>query len=593
MIMTEIYKDKAAPVEARVSDLLGRMTIEEKVGQLFQQMILPGEGGTIVDGPNPFDLLPTTHLVQERMISHFNVLMSPPTAREFAAWHNALQKLALETRLGIPISISSDPRHSFSDNPAAAMLSGPFSQWPETLGLAAIGDDELTEEFGDIARREYTAVGIRTALHPQIDLATEARWARGNGTFGEDVELTTRQGCAYVRGFQGTGKYGNGFGTQSVSAMAKHFPGGGPQMDGEDPHFEYGREQVYPGGMFEHHLKPFEAIIAEGTRQMMPYYGMPVGTDMEEVGFGFNKGVLTDLLRNKMGFEGIICTDWGLVSDAVVFGAPMPARAWGVEHLSEKERALKIIEAGADQFGGEIRTDLVLELVAEGAVSVERLDESVARLLKEKFLLGLFDEQRFVDEEAAELIVGNAEFRAKGIEAQKASITILKNEAATLPLATGIKVYLEGAQAASFEQYATVVATPEEADVAILRLKTPFEPRSGGFEALFHAGSLEFTPEEIARIQAISQTTPVVIDIYLERPAVLTPFAESAGFPAIVANYGALEPVIADTLFGAGSPRGKLPFDLPRSMEAVINSRVDVPFDTENPVYTFGHGLSL
>ena len=186
------------------------------------------------------------------------------------------------------------------------------------------------------------------ALHPQIDLATEPRWARQVNTFGEDAELSGRLGAAYVRGFQGTE-----LGPESVATMVKHFPGGGPQLDGEDPHFAYGREQVYPGGKFELHLSPFEAAFAAGPRQMMPYYGMPIGTEYEEVGFGFNRDVITGLLRERYGFDGIVCTDWGLITDHRSWASDFPARAWGVEHLTPVERIVKALDAGVDQFGGE------------------------------------------------------------------------------------------------------------------------------------------------------------------------------------------------------------------------------------------------
>ena len=148
-----------------------------------------------------------------------------------------------------------------------------FSQWPEPIGLAATGDAALVQQFGDIARQEYLAVGIRVALHPMADLATEPRWARINGTFGEDAELASRMVSAYIRGFQG-----EKLGPHSVACMTKHFPGGGPQKDGEDPHFSYGKDQVYPGNNFDYHLIPFEAAFQAGTAQIMPYYGMPVGT---------------------------------------------------------------------------------------------------------------------------------------------------------------------------------------------------------------------------------------------------------------------------------------------------------------------------
>ncbi|UGQ14072.1 hypothetical protein LO772_10970 [Yinghuangia sp. ASG 101] len=210
------------------------------------------------------------------------------------------------------MSLSTDPRHSMSDNPLSANRSGEFSHGPEPLGLAAIGSDEVVEEFADVARREYLASGIRVALHPRLDLSTEPRWARIIQTFGEDARLTGRLGAAYVRGFQG-----RALGPDSAATMVKHFPGGGPQKDGLAPHCADGREQVDPGGQFEHHLTPFVEVLEAGAAQVMPYYGMPVGAEYEEVGFAFNKGVVTGLLRERLGFDGIVCTDFGVVTGPV------------------------------------------------------------------------------------------------------------------------------------------------------------------------------------------------------------------------------------------------------------------------------------
>jgi beta-glucosidase len=584
------YRDASLPVDERVENLLGQMTLQEKAGLFFQTMIAMSEDGELA-AANPGFGLPSNHdQVIGKGMTHFNVLGSAPSAELMAKWHNALQELAASTRLGIPVTISTDPRHSFSDNPLAGMLSGPFSSWPETIGLAAIRDEALVERFGDIARQEYTAVGIRVALHPQIDLATEPRWGRQVATFGEDVELTGKLGAAYIRGFQG-----ESFGPGSVSTMTKHFPGGGPQMDGEDAHFAHGREQVYPGGEFELHLKPFEDAFAAGTRQIMPYYGMPVGTEYEEVGFGFNKSVVTGLLRERFGFEGIVCTDWGLISDAEIFGEPFPARAWGVEHLTPRERVVKVLEAGVDQFGGEAIPELLVELVESGEVGEARLDESARRLLREKFVLGLFD-QPYVDVERAGVIVGSEEFVAAGEAAQRASITVLTNEATdagapTLPIARGLKLYVEGIDAEVAGEYGTVVATPAEADVAVLRTRAPFEERSTTFENFFHQGSLDFTDEAVAHIRSVAAAVPTVVDVHLDRPAILTPFVGDVA--AVVGNYGASARAVLDVLTGAATPLGKLPFDLPSSMAAVEASREDVPFDTKDPLFRFGHGLSL
>ncbi len=579
------YRDASLPVDERVEILLAQMTLAEKAGLFFQTMIAMGEGGELSDGDPVFGIASNDEMVRGRHVTHFNLLGVAPTAGDIARWHNKVQELAASTRLGIPVTISTDPRHGFSENPGAAILAGPFSQWPEALGLAATRDCALVERFGDIARREYTAVGIRVALHPQVDLATEPRWSRALQTFGEDADLSGELGAAYVRGFQGAS-----FGPGSVSTMTKHFPGGGPQKDGEDPHFDYGREQVYPGDNFEHHLKPFEAVFAAGGRQIMPYYGMPIGTEYEEVGFGFNRSVLTGLLRERYAFDGIVCTDWGLITDQPIMGHDFAARAWGVEHLTPAERMAKILDAGADQFGGEQCTEILVDLVESGVVTHERLDVSARRLLREKFLLGLF-ENPYVDAAAADTIVGSAEFRAAGDAAQRASIAVLTNRDAVLPFAPGIRLYVEGIAPETAAAYGEVVATPAEADLAILRLQAPYEQRATMFENFFHAGSLDFPADVIAHVAEVSAQVPTVVDVFLDRPAILAPIADAAA--AVVANWGVSAAALLDVLSGAVPARGKLPFDVPRSMAAVEASRPDVPFDTEDPLFRFGHGLEL
>ena len=582
------YRDASLPIAERVESLLSQMTLEEKAGLFFHTMITMGADGALSDGDPAFGIPSTDEFVVNREMNHFNLFGTAADAATMASWHNRLQELAASTRLGIPVTISTDPRHAFSDNPLAAIMAGPFSQWPEQMGLAAIGDEAVVEQFGDIARQEYAAVGIRVALHPQIDLASEPRWCRQIATFGSDADLTSRLGAAYIRGFQG-GRLGPG----SVATMTKHFPGGGPQLDGEDPHFAYGREQVYPGGQFELHLKPFEAAFEAGTSQIMPYYGMPVGTEYEEVGFAFNKGVITGILRERYGYDGIVCTDWGLISDAEIMGQPFPARAWGVEDLSPAERMAKILDAGCDQFGGEAIPALLVQLVRSGRITEERLDVSARRLLREKFVLGLFD-CPFVDVDAAGAIAGKPEFVAAGEAAQRASITVLTNGAsgaATLPLARGRRVYLEGSGADLLAGYATVVASPEEADVAIVRIGAPYEQRGTMFENFFHAGSLELPEAQVDHLLELAAKVPTVLDVYLDRPAILTPVVDAMA--AVVVNFGATPAAVFDVLFGAAEPRGRLPIEIPRSMDAVLANQSDVPNDTVDPLFPFGHGLSL
>jgi beta-glucosidase len=584
----DVYEDPRQSIDERVEDLLAQMTLEEKAGLMFHTMLPMNPDGTLVEGESRFGPLSTSELIRNRLMNHFNVLAGTQP-RQMAEWHNRLQGLAEDTRLGIPITIATDPRHAFSNNPATSFMAGAFSQWPEPLGLAAIDDPALVEEFGDIARQEYLAVGIRVALHPMVDLATEPRWARINGTFGEDAALTARMAAAYIRGFQGAG-----IGPHSVACMTKHFPGGGPQKDGEDPHFPYGREQVYPGDNFEYHLSPFEAVFAANTAQIMPYYGMPIGLQFEEVGFGFNKDVITGLLRERYGFDGVVCTDWGLVTSTEPQGRVFEARAWGVEHLSREARVQKILEAGCDQFGGEACPELVVALVRGGQVPEARIDESVRRLLRDKFRLGLFD-QPYVDPAAAEQVVGSQRFQEAGARAQRRSIVLLKNGSRAgvpvLPLQGQPKIYVENIAPDTAGAYGQVVGDIADADVAILRLSAPYQPREGNFlERLFHAGDLDFKEPELSRILGILERVPTIVDIYLDRPAVIPEIAERCA--ALLGNFGASDAAALDVVFGRHAPGGKLPFELPSSMDAVRRQKEDLPHDSENPLFRFGHGLS-
>lgn len=583
----DIYEDSRQPVEARVEDLLSRMTLEEKAGMMFHAMLGMNADGTLAEtfsqqsGPTK-----TSDVVAVKLLNHFNLLYGADP-QMLAAWHNRLQKLAERTRLGIPVTISSDPRHAFSNNIGANLPAGSFSQWPEPTGLAATRDADLVQEFGDIARQEYLAAGIRVALHPMIDLATEPRWCRVNGTFGEDADLAAQMGSAYIRGFQG-----EALGKESVACMTKHFPGGGPQMNGEDAHFSYGREQVYPGNNFDYHLKPFEAAFAAGTSQIMPYYGMPVKTELEEKGFSFNKAVITGLLREKYGFDGIVCTDWLLLNGLSMFGKVMiEAKAWGVEHLTPIERAQVALEAGVDQFGGETCPALIVELVHSGKVSEARIDQSVRRLLREKFILGLFDNP-YLDADFAEKTIGRADFKAKGELAQRKSVVLLKNGEGkpVLPLTGKPKIYIENMNPEVASRYGDVVKDPAQADFAILRLAAPFEPRKGMLESMFHAGDLDFKSPEKERILGILDKVPTIVDFYFERPAVIPEINEKC--VALLGNFGANDAAVLDVLFGRFIPNGKLPFEIPSSMEAVRKQKEDLPYDSENPLYPFGFGLT-
>ena len=386
------YEDSRQPVFVRVENLLTQMTIEEKAGLMFIDMTGLVSDGSLFEKPKlneplSFYLETNSSLVAAKKMNHFN-LISSYSAEAMAKWNNNIQLMAERTRLGIPVTIATDPRHDAFENPGASILTPFFSNWCSPLGFAAINDTILMKEFADIARQEYKSVGFRLALHPMADLATEPRWARVGGTFGEDAEISAKLTKAYIQGFQG-----DTLGANSVACMTKHFSGAGPQKDGEDAHFHYGKEQVYPTNNFDYHLIPFtEGAFKANTSMIMPYYGIPVGQTNEEVGFAFNKQIITTLLRDSFKFDGVVCTDWGLVTDKTI----KKAAAWGVENLDELGRVEKLLNAGCDMIGGENRPDLVVELVNKNRISEERINQSARRILKDKFTLGLFDDP-FVD----------------------------------------------------------------------------------------------------------------------------------------------------------------------------------------------------
>ena len=586
------YEDFRVPVDQRVEDILSQMSLEEKAGMMFHPFLFTEEMiGAFISNKlllkiilaysNPYDIL------LSREIRHITSALGTEDPAVHAAWQNNLQEIAEQSRLGIPVSVSSDPRHGI-EGIAAVRMDG-FSKWPDPLGLAATGDSLLVLNFGRIAAQEYRAIGIHTALHPMADLATEPRWSRIFGTFGEDAGLSARLTAAYIKGFQGDSLTG-----ESVSCMTKHFSGGGPQKDGMDPHFKYGKDQVYPGNHFDYHLIPFRAAIEAGTAQIMPYYGIPVGQTSEDVGFAFNREIITGLLYDELGFTGIVCTDWGLITPikflGIKLGGPMDH---GVEHLKPTEKVKKALEAGIDQFGGEQKPEYIVHLVNEGEIPESRIDHSVRKLLKQKFELGLFDNP-YVDEQAARDICNSEEFREAGKTAMHKSMVLLTNKrinhTPVLPLAAGTKIFPLHIDPSVVENYTVVVNTMEEADMVILGLNAWFDPGKGMMESMFRQGSLAFPADSLQRIMQVLGTRPTIVGIYLDRPAVIPEIAEGAA--ALIAHFGATDEAFLDLLFGKVNPHGRLPFEMPSSMQAVKEQMEDVPYDSKDPVFPFGYGLS-
>ena len=600
------YEDWRLSPDQRARDLVARMTLAEKAGTMMHgtarsvggPMAAAGMGGQ-------YDTAAIRALIDSVKVTNLITRLNTDP-QTLATQNNVLQAIAERTRLGIPVTISTDPRNHFQYLPGVSSQTT-FSQWPEALGFAAIDDTALTRRFGDIARQEYRAVGIHMALSPQADLATEPRWPRVAGTFGEDADLAGRQVRAYIIGFQ---HGANGADSNGVVTVVKHWVGYGAAKDGWDSHTYYGRFATFSGDNLFYHVRPFLGAFAAQVGGVMPTYSMLEhatwdGKPIEQVGAGFNRQLLTDMLRGHYGFQGVIVTDWAITSDCAERcknGAPAGERPsfadvgmpWGVEDLTMRARFVKAVQAGVDEFGGTERADLLVDAVHAGELSEARLDSSVVRILAQKFAQGLF-EHPFVSPDAAARLVGNPTFLAAGVDAQRRALVLLENKGHLLPLRSPLRVYLRGvsADAATREGW-TIVTDPKQADVAIVRLSAPFERLHPQyiFGQFFHEGSLAFKdgdPDYDAFKQA-SAAVPTIVTVYLERPAILTPLRDKAR--AVIANFGVSDAALIDVLTGRARPQGKLPFELPSSMDAVQTQRPDVPHDSARPLYPFGFGRS-
>jgi len=418
------YEDWRLTASERSKDLLSKMSLEEKVGFLlisdtrmknepgrqaaatgpvtgeFNETDVVAENNIFTGQPLPervMSVAATTKGVREFHLRHF-IYRGNVAPAIIADWSNRLQELCESTPLGIPAIIASNPRNHVTNSATIGTSVGTnaFSKWPTEIGLAAMRDLKLTREFADIARQEWAAVGLRKGYMYMADIATEPRWQRIEGTFGENASLAADIMREVVLGFQGE-KLTN----TSIALTTKHFPGGGATKNGFDPHYDYGKEEVFPGGMLENNLLPFKAAIGAGTSAIMPYYSIPVGTKYEEVAYAYNKAILRDLLRKQLGFKGIINSDTG----------PINMMPWGVEALSIEERYAKALEAGVNIFSGNADPTLLLKAAKEGKAQIKYVDESVALLLEEKFNLGLF-ENPYVDDKKANDMVGNTSFQA-------------------------------------------------------------------------------------------------------------------------------------------------------------------------------------
>lgn len=616
------YEDWRLSASERAKDLVAQMTLEEKVGfmlisttrmggdQVFAQGV---QGGgprpKITEGFNEEDQVQNTNMFTRKPLASPNMGAAGTTKgvtqfhlRHFilraneepailAKWSNNLQELCESTRLGIPAIVASNPRNHVTTDASIGLSVGitSFSKWPGELGLAAMRDFTLTRKFAETAATEWRAVGLRKGYMYMADLATEPRWGRVEGTFGEDADLASNMITQIVLGFQGTK-----LSSSSVAMTTKHFPGGGPQENGQDSHFDWGKFAHYPGGMFDFHVKPFKAAIAAGTSAIMPYYSAPKGKEFEEVGFSFNKAMIGDLLQGKLGFKGIINSDTG----------PIEMMPWGVENITIPERYQKALNAGVDIFSGSADPTTLIEVVKKGMVSEERINQSVAKLLTEKFILGLF-ENPYVNVDDAVKIVGNKEATAAADLALRKSIVLLRNDEKRLPIAKNTKVYFEtyfnsGRNPAEAIKVAKptypgleFVNTKEEADVVLLWLI----PSAGGLFSSQGAKidlNLSKNRIDVNHVNEIINAKPTVVAINYTNPWVIEEIDKGKA-ASIIATFGTTQEALLDIVTGAYNPSGKMPFTAPLNQAVVESNKSDVPGYMEGPGYglfAFGHGLS-
>lgn len=581
---------KLAPYEnwhlspiVRARDLVSRMTLEEKASAMVHPALTNGE-----------------QIKQFGLTSGLTRSSSEPAT--IAMQNNSFQEIAEAARLGIPMTISSDPRHGMSGIEGASVVAEGFPKWPDHVGFGAIGDPAVTRHFAQTVAQEYRAVGITMALSPQADVATEPRWSRISGTFGEDFGTVAQQSAAYVQGIQGKP---HGLARNGVAAVVKHFTGYGAQEDGWDSHNYYGRTSVYPGNMLKKHTAAFRPSFKAGVAGVMPTYSIIKAPGFEQVGGGFSKHLLTDLLRTRERFTGFVLSDFGITENCTlscisgdmsqgvgeVYGKP-----WGMETASKEDRFVAAIDAGIDQIGGAEDGSPILSAVRNGRLSQRRIDEAVVRIMTIKFEQGLF-ENPYVDVKRVSQVVGQPAFQAAALDAQQRSLVLLSNRNARLPVRpSGVKVFLRGIDPiAAAKAGFTPVETLAEADIAIMRLAAPWHSEHPGWVMgrSQHEGDLTFAEDDkdLKAFEEAAALVPVIVTVNLDRPVILTPLRDRAA--ALIVDFGITDLALLRAVTGQAGFSGHLPFELPSNMAAVAAQKEDVPFDSAHPLFPFGFGLKL
>ena len=585
------YEDHRLSPDARAKDLLNRMTIAEKAGVMMHGTAQStGPLGVMGVGAE-YNQTANQQLISESKINHL-ITRLDNTPQEFAEQNNSLQQIAADTRLGIPVTISTDPRHHFQHVTGASSRAKGFSQWPETTGLAAVGSAELVEQFTEIARAEYRAVGIHMALSPQADLATEPRWSRISGTFGENPDLARTLVGAYVKGMQlGT----KGLHEKSVSCVVKHWVGYGAAPHGFDGHNAYGRFSQLTEESLRLHVEPFLSSFEHNVAGVMPTYTILEnlalnGEILEQVAGGFSRELITELLRAQCGFKGFVLSDWAIFRDAgeqtfnptkkqtpIDIGMP-----WGVETLSREERFAKAVNAGCDQLGGEEDVVTMLSAIDNGLISESRIDQAAYRMLVQKFKQGLF-ESPFVDATKAGDLVGSRRALAAGRIAQQRSIICLKKPSC---VNATTRYHLENFGLSQEDD----VTGLNEADAAIIKLSTPHEALHPNFffGSRQQEGDIDFKPtlQVAKKVKALSKKMPTIAVIQMSRPAVVTDIVDD--LDGLYVDLGVSDDLMINVICSQLETEGTLPFELPRSMHSVRSQRPDLPSDSKDALFPLG-----
>lgn len=593
----DVYEDWRQDAETRAADLVSQMTVREKIAQMQHPTYLPRADGKIA--PYLKDYC-SEYGIGMLLIRELNSVEAAATTM------NTIQEYAEASRLGVPVLVSMDSVHGLSYVSGATVT-------PHNLALAATRDEALVTKLAEIARDEHLAVGVRMTLSPEADIASEPRWGRVMETFGEDPDLVTQMVTAQVVAFQ-NGR--DGLNTGSIVACMKHFPGAGPQMEGKDTSPIISSEET-----LQIHLKPYYAALEVNVASIMPYYSVPLALDMENSAIG-SKATLQDLLRDEMGFTGIIQTDWGMIWAIQEALGTMTG-----EEVSDEEAILiGVTQSRVDGIGGEsIRLiDLMEEYTQEGKIDEAILTAAATRIVKVKFEMGMF-ENPYCDVDYAVSFVGNEENQKVNLQAAREAMTLLKNDGA-LPLNPDAKqtilvcgprafdtdslvggwssaqdgLTIADAVAAYAGENTTVLTEKEDvgvikelaqqADVIIVSIGEP----SYQHDPVWGYDTLEIVQSQQEILEAAVASGKTVITVVTGgRPYILTWCDENTN--AILEAYypGAKGGIaIAETLFGMNNPTGKTPMQFPRNMESVNAQEGDVSFDLENPLYDYGFGLS-